>query len=173
MEARVYKDPDNPNFVLKVIYNYKNFSETPLGFLDNRISLHNYLFGDSGTHYELIGFTETYGATKGVEGKFFAPVVRQAYVIGSELKDSELPLLISEKYEKGTQIIREVEKMFSANPSIIVKTNEDLANSVNAINYNEQVKEAIRHYFIGGLSLYGKVFINTLPHKTGNEIIRT
>lgn len=80
---------------------------------------------------------------------------------------------ISEKYEKGTQIIREVEKMFSANPSIIVKTNEDLANSVNAINYNEQVTEAIKHYFIGGLSLYGKVFINTLPHKTGNEIIRT
>jgi len=80
---------------------------------------------------------------------------------------------ISEKYEKGTQIIREVEKMFSVNPSIVVKTNEDLLNSVNAINYNEQITEAIKHYFIGGLSLYGKVFINTLPHKTGNEVIRT
>jgi hypothetical protein len=91
MEARVYKDPNNPDCVLKVVYNYKNFSETPQEYLDNRISLHNFLFGDTNTGYELVGFTETYGATVGVGGKFFATVLRQRRILGREIEEDELP----------------------------------------------------------------------------------
>ncbi|MDR2410173.1 MAG: hypothetical protein LBE13_18975, partial [Bacteroidales bacterium] len=101
MEARVYKAPNSPDHILKVVYNYKNFSETPLEYLDNRISLHNYLFGNSNTDYELIGFTETYGATKETGGQYFAPVIRQRYVQGSELKESELQMLDAEMEKRG------------------------------------------------------------------------
>jgi len=91
MEARVYDDGKN---VIKVGYNYLNFYDTPLDWLTNKISLNNYLFPDS--KLELIGFTETYGATKEVDGKFFAPVYRQEYVKGRVLSDSELPMLEEE-----------------------------------------------------------------------------
>ncbi|MDR3366030.1 MAG: hypothetical protein LBO71_03565, partial [Prevotellaceae bacterium] len=101
MEARVYDDPSNPGYVLKVYYNYKNFSETPQEYLDNRISLHNHLFGESETGYELVGFTETHGATRAVDGSYFAPVVRQKHIQGRELEKGELPLLDAEMEKRG------------------------------------------------------------------------
>ena len=52
-EADVYLDKDG-KYVLKVV-NYRAFSETPLDFLNNRISVHNAIF--PGTAYELVGFT--------------------------------------------------------------------------------------------------------------------
>ncbi|GHT66155.1 hypothetical protein AGMMS50239_27180 [Bacteroidia bacterium] len=60
MESRVYRN-ESGDSVIKVGYNYLNFYDTPLDFLTNKISLNNYLFPDTGL--ELIGFTETYGAT--------------------------------------------------------------------------------------------------------------
>jgi hypothetical protein len=98
-ESRVYKDPTNSNYVLKVGYNYRNFSETPLKFLDNRISLHNSIFIE--TKYDLVGFTETYGAIREVPGPFFAPVYRQYYIQGSVLKENELHLLQTEMEKRG------------------------------------------------------------------------
>ena len=81
MEARVYFGGSD---VIKVGYNYLNFYETPLDWLTNKISLNNYIFPD--TELELIGFTETYGATRDVSGVFFAPVYKQRYVKGRVLK---------------------------------------------------------------------------------------
>lgn len=52
-EAFIYPSPEL-GYVRKAI-NYKRYADTPLAFLDNRISLHNYLFPD--TAYMLIGFT--------------------------------------------------------------------------------------------------------------------
>ena len=95
-EARVYFDGDN---VIKVGYNYLNFYDMPLDWLTNKISLNNFLFPD--TSLELIGFTETYGATKDVPGMFFAPVYRQKYVKGHVLSEIELPLLEEEMKRRG------------------------------------------------------------------------
>ncbi|MDR0547381.1 MAG: hypothetical protein LBG77_07350 [Dysgonamonadaceae bacterium] len=53
-EAEIYEDEDK-SFIRKV-FHYLN-SDTPLEFLDDRISLHNALFPD--TKYELLGFTRT------------------------------------------------------------------------------------------------------------------
>jgi hypothetical protein len=100
-EARVYRDPKNPDSVLKVVYNYRNFSDAPLDYFDNRISLHNYIFRDSETEYELIGFTETYGAIKRLKEQFFAPILRQKYVQGGELKKGELNILDYEMEKRG------------------------------------------------------------------------
>jgi hypothetical protein len=96
MEARVYDDGEN---VIKVGYNYLNFYDTPLEWLTNKISLNNFLFPD--TALELTGFTETYGVTKDVQGKFFAPVYQQKYVKGRVLQDNELPLLREEMKQRG------------------------------------------------------------------------
>lgn len=52
-EAKVY---DDGNYIKKV-FDYQFFSLSPLEFIDNRISLHNFMFEE--TSYELIGFTET------------------------------------------------------------------------------------------------------------------
>ncbi|MDR0507893.1 MAG: hypothetical protein LBH32_13905, partial [Dysgonamonadaceae bacterium] len=100
MEARVYRDEQsNGENVIKVGYNYLNFYETPLEWLTNKISLNNFLFPD--TALELIGFTETYGVTKDVPGKLFAPVYRQKYVKARVLQDSELNLLKEEMSKNG------------------------------------------------------------------------
>jgi|GEM_PF-3681015 len=72
-EAEVYLEKDGI-FVIKVMH-YIN-SDTPLEFLDNRISLHNALFPD--TQYELIGFTKT--------KKGFAFIIKQPYIKGRETK---------------------------------------------------------------------------------------
>ncbi|MDR0603812.1 MAG: hypothetical protein LBG80_05860 [Bacteroidales bacterium] len=53
-ESRVYEG-NTPDTVIKITFPYQ-FSNTPLEFLDNRISLHNYLFPD--TAYKLIGITK-------------------------------------------------------------------------------------------------------------------
>ncbi|MDR1879233.1 MAG: hypothetical protein LBQ64_06695 [Bacteroidales bacterium] len=53
-EAKVYKG-NNQDTVIKITFPYL-FSNTPLEFLDNRISLHNYIFPE--TAYKLIGITQ-------------------------------------------------------------------------------------------------------------------
>jgi hypothetical protein len=70
-EAEVYLER-NGKYVNKV-FHYIN-SDTPLEFLDNRISLHNALFPD--TKYELLGFTKTI--------KGFAFILKQAFIKGRE-----------------------------------------------------------------------------------------
>jgi 8-oxo-dGTP pyrophosphatase MutT (NUDIX family) len=52
-EAKVYDDGD----YVKKVYDYRMMSLSPLEFIDNRISLHNFMF--PGTSYELTGFTKT------------------------------------------------------------------------------------------------------------------
>jgi len=53
-EAKMYRIDDS--YVNKV-YDYQVMSLSPLEFIDNRISLHNFMF--EGTSYELTGFTKT------------------------------------------------------------------------------------------------------------------
>jgi hypothetical protein len=77
MEARIYQDNDR---VLKVGYNYLNFFEDPFDYLNRKILLHNLLFPE--TALEIVGFTETYGATPEVKGRFFAPVLSQPLIQG-------------------------------------------------------------------------------------------
>ena len=55
-ESDVYLDSDG-RFVLKVVY-YRASCDTPLDFMDNRITLHNTIFPE--TAYELVGFTYSY-----------------------------------------------------------------------------------------------------------------
>jgi hypothetical protein len=156
MEARVYED-ENPEYVRKVYYNYKNFSEDVQEFLDNRISLHNYIFGDSGTIYELIGFTETYGVTRDVPGRFFAPVVRQRHIKGRELKKSELPLLDAEMERRGFDKINGVyvsrdyviDDLHADNVMIAGDGNFHFIDTVPSLNTAEDDFEGEREYGSG------------------------
>jgi hypothetical protein len=76
VEAEVYFEEDG-QFVKK-IFHYLN-SDTPLEFMDDRISLHNALFPD--TEYELIGFTKT------VKG--FAFILKQVFIIGRKTAEKD------------------------------------------------------------------------------------
>jgi hypothetical protein len=71
LESNVYFMEDHS--VIKVVSYNKSSSKTPLEFLDNRISLYNYLF--KGTGYELIGFTENSGNDPQKQG--FQFIVKQ------------------------------------------------------------------------------------------------
>ncbi|GHT26376.1 hypothetical protein FACS189432_00660 [Bacteroidia bacterium] len=75
-EAEVYEDEDKA-FVKKV-FHYLN-SDTPLEFIDDRISLHNALFPD--TKYELTGFTKT--------AKGFAFILKQVFIIGRKTTEED------------------------------------------------------------------------------------
>jgi hypothetical protein len=77
-EACIYQY-DEQHF-LKVM-RYNAFDTRPLGFLDNRIALHNHLF--PGTFYELIGFC------RGKYGKFCF-VLKQPYIKGTEPTETEI-----------------------------------------------------------------------------------
>ena len=77
-EACIYQYDER--HLLKVV-RYNVFDTRPLGFLDNRIALHNYLF--PGTVYELVGFCRNkYGK--------FCFVVKQTYITGTEPTDKEI-----------------------------------------------------------------------------------
>jgi hypothetical protein len=88
-ESHVYLDRDNKH-VIKIV-NYLVMNELPLDYLNNRITLHNYLFED--TFYELIGFTENEDG--------FAFAVRQPFVQGRDLRKDEFPLLDTEMLKLG------------------------------------------------------------------------
>jgi len=77
-EACIYQYDENN--LLKVM-RYNVFDTKPLGFLDNRIALHNHLF--PGTFYELIGFCRNkYGK--------FCFVLKQPYIKGTEPTETEI-----------------------------------------------------------------------------------
>jgi hypothetical protein len=71
----LYKDENGEGYVIKVT-DYKVMGKTPMDFLDNHISLANYLSPQ--TKYELIGFTEY--------RQRFQFVVKQPYIEGTELE---------------------------------------------------------------------------------------
>ena len=75
-EAEVYLEK-NRKYVRKV-FHYIN-SDTPLEFIDNRISLHNSLFPP--TKYKLIGFTRTI--------KGFAFIIKQVFIIGRGINSGD------------------------------------------------------------------------------------
>ena len=77
-EACIYQY-DERHF-LKVM-KYNAFDARPLGFLDNRIALHNHLFPE--TLYELIGFC------RNRNGKFYF-VLKQPYIRGTEPSETEI-----------------------------------------------------------------------------------
>jgi hypothetical protein len=82
MESRVFLSRDGL-FVTKIT-NYPPLSYQLDDFLDNRITLHNYLFGE--TTYELLGFLEV----EPVPGDCFRPfrfVLKQPFVQGHMLSD--------------------------------------------------------------------------------------
>jgi len=71
-ESDVYLDKDG-KFVLKLV-NYRAYSETPLDFLDHRVTLHNTIFPE--TAYELVGFTYSHEIDE--EGFYF--ITRQIFI---------------------------------------------------------------------------------------------
>jgi len=72
-EAHVYEDDDADFAVKAVDYDFGNYGISPLSFIDNRISLFNYLF--PATKYELVGFT------RDNDGRFRF-ILRQPFVVG-------------------------------------------------------------------------------------------
>ena len=86
-EANVYLSQDKTH-VTKIV-NYDKYSDTPLDFMRNRISLFNELFPN--TQYKLLGFTEN--------NKGFAFVVEQPAVKGVELSDiaTSVPALMEQQ----------------------------------------------------------------------------
>lgn len=80
-EADVYFMPDG--FVIKVVIYNSAFSRTPLEYLDNRISLNNYLFNE--TKYELIGFAADPYKDEGEDGMLF--IIRQTEIKGRVLQE--------------------------------------------------------------------------------------
>ncbi|MDR0605991.1 MAG: hypothetical protein LBG80_17015 [Bacteroidales bacterium] len=86
-ESNVYFMEDHS--VIKIISYNKSSSKTPAEFLDNRISLYNYLFKETG--YELLGFTENSGNDPQKQG--FQFIVRQkeikGQVVQKHVRDAE------------------------------------------------------------------------------------
>ena len=78
-ESCIYQYDEN--HLLKVM-RYNVFDTKPLGFLDNRIALHNYLFPD--TDYQLIGLCR-----RGKAGKF-SFIMRQPYIKGVRPSDEDI-----------------------------------------------------------------------------------
>jgi hypothetical protein len=115
-EAKVYRDPNNPDYVLKEVFDYSHFSKTPLDFLD-RIALYNSIFPEA--PYELVGFT---GPT--TLSTSFGVILRQKYVNGRELTWDELPLIQAEMEKRGLKF---------AKNSIYVNSNY-VINDVNPRN---------------------------------------
>jgi hypothetical protein len=76
-ESHVYLNKDG-TIVIKFV-NYRTLDNTPESFLDNRISLFNYIVGDSNTHYTLKGFWEN------AETEQFKFVIAQSFVHGKNV----------------------------------------------------------------------------------------
>ena len=96
-ESDVYLDNDGKH-VLKVV-NYRAFSETPLEFLNNRISVHNAIF--PGTAYELVGFTYSHEIDE--EGFYF--ITRQDFIDSRKPRPTQEE--IDEYMEKRGFVIRD------------------------------------------------------------------
>lgn len=100
-ESKIFPSPKKE--CIRKVINYRRFSKTPLEFLTNRVSLHNYLFPE--TPYELIGFTETEDFTG---KKQFAFVVEQPIVEGDYIDSSKKEFFfIEEAKKKGFEISME------------------------------------------------------------------
>jgi hypothetical protein len=85
----------NGSYVIKSIkYNVSNSQLTPMDFLDNRITLHNYIFQD--TKYELLGFTR--------KGKTFNFIVKQPFIKkGSDLTQNEIDKALKKEFDMKIQ----------------------------------------------------------------------
>jgi hypothetical protein len=94
-ESRVYLGKDI--YVTKFV-NYRTLDNTPEDFIDNRISLYNYLFPE--TAYNLIGFSENNGKVEFV--------VKQPFVRGRHLdfnNKENIKLLDEEMQKRGLDIL--------------------------------------------------------------------
>jgi hypothetical protein len=144
-EADVYFMPDGN--VIKVVEHYG----TPLEFLDDRISLYNYLF--PGTKYELLGFTDNpYDADyvsfivsqKEIEGGTFLKQLKDVSIYDLETrKEAEIKL-----YKIIEQHLKE---KFDAVPSIT-------ANTYSNSNY------IIRDLHFENVMTVGNVLANPKEH---------
>ena len=145
-EADVYFMPDGN--VIKIVEHYG----TPLEFLDDRISLYNYLFPE--TKYELLGFTDNPYDTdyvsfivlqKEIEGGTFLKQLKEVAIYNSETrKEAEIkffetikqhlkekfdavPNYTSNTYSNSNYIIRDLhlENVMSVN-NVLTNPNEHL-----------------------------------------------
>jgi len=88
-ENKVYLDK-NGEYVIKIAdYNAVNPFETPLDFLNNRITLHNIIFPE--TAYELIGINWF------EEGKFYF-IKKQLFIKGTKPTQEEIDTYMKKKY---------------------------------------------------------------------------
>ncbi|NLO70454.1 MAG: hypothetical protein GX102_05840 [Porphyromonadaceae bacterium] len=114
-EGKMYNSP-KLGYVQKV-YDYRRFSNTPLDFLTNRISLHNFIFSD--TPYTLVGFT----TTEDFMGKqTFAFVLEHPFIQGTYLKPTErIEVLLPEMKKNGYDYRVENFKLVFFNQDYIVR----------------------------------------------------
>ena len=144
-EADVYFMPDGN--VIKIVEHYG----TPLEFLDDRISLYNYLFPE--TRYELLGFTENpYDADylsfvvsqKEIEGGTFLKQLKEISIYDRNIRE--------DSQNKLYKIIeRHLKEKFDAVPAYTV-------NSYSNSNY------IIRDLHFENLITVGKVLTNLNEH---------
>ena len=162
-EAKVYYLLEK-GVVIKVV-NYRRFSKTPLDHLNNRITLHNYLF--SGTTYQLVGFTNTEDFTG---NKKFAFVVEQPFVKGRYIDFTrEEGLFRKEAQMRGFNVGLENYKPVLFNVDYVIKDLHEeniiideqgnflFIDTVPALNTPESGFYGTRKYGNGGL--IGKNYI--------------
>jgi len=100
-EAKVYKSRRHEKRVIKVV-NYKIFSESALEYLDNRITLHNYIFPF--TAYTLEGFADTENGLSFVVSQNFIQGVNLEALAVSETDISIYKLL--EQYDRIAKYLK-------------------------------------------------------------------
>lgn len=158
-EAKVFPSP-TMGYVLKV-FDYKRFSKTPLEFLTNRISLHNYIFPD--TAYTLIGFTTTEDFTG---RQTFAFVVEQLFVQGSYIHPTErMETLIPEMIKLGFKYKIENLKPIFFNKEYIIRDLHErniLITQEGNLRFIDTVPELnVPTSGFGGIREYGDGRINS------------
>lgn len=139
-EAKVY---DDGSYVKKV-FDYQMFSLSPMEFIDNRISLHNFMFKE--TSYELIGFTET--------NKGLSFILKQPYI--RDYSKTELPVIKKEMKKRGFKELDNksyyndnylIEDLHSKN--VITNDNNDklyFIDTVISLNEKGEGYDGIREY---------------------------
>lgn len=156
-EAKVYRSTENGT-ITKVV-NHRRFSKTPLDYLNNRITLHNYLFSD--TSYKLAGFTNTEDFTGNTT---FAFVVEQPFIQGRYIDFTREEGLFKNEIKKwGFNLEYENHKPLLFNNDYIIKDlheeniivdeqgNFFFIDTVPSLNTRDSGYDGTREYGTGGL----------------------
>ncbi|MFA6728994.1 MAG: hypothetical protein WCS17_12395, partial [Prevotella sp.] len=156
-ESEVYESKDGKS-VIKIV-NYKMYSDSPLEFLDNRVSLNNYLFNE--TPYTLIGFTET--------KKGLSFVLTQPFIQGRNL--SALAMTVQELVKQQSRVAMYMKDKFDMNPIDSSPTSFSNSNYVIEDLHLNNVKEGAdgNLYFIDSIISLNEPSDNLGGHREYEE----